>query len=105
VGGGILSRGPIKNLNMPEMGSRSSSLATHEAELLVGRRPADILLMNWSRGQHVAVDIVCTHEAGVALHPPVVEHTAKHWNRAEIRKYTRMALCVRQRGWGSPHSP
>jgi len=76
-----------------------------EAECLAGRRPADNLLMNWSQGLHVAVGFVRTHPAGVAQHPFVVEHTAKHGNRAETQKCTRMAPCVRQRGGGSPHSP
>jgi len=53
-----------------------------EAECLASRRPADILFMNWSRGRHVAVDFVCTHPAGVAQHPLVVEHC----NQAETQK-------------------
>jgi len=57
-----------------------------EAECLDKRRPADVLLLHWSRGQHVAIDFVCTHPAGVAHHPLVVDNTTKHHNRAEARK-------------------
>lgn len=71
-----------------------------EAECLAGRRPADILLMNWSRGQHVAVDFVCTHPAGVAQHPLVVEHTAKHCNRAETQKVHADGPVCEAKGWG-----
>jgi len=52
----------------------------NDAECVAGRRPTDILLMNRSHGQHVAVDFVCTHLAGVAQHPLAVEHTTKHCN-------------------------
>jgi len=71
-----------------------------EAECLAGRRPADILLMNWSRGQHVAVDFVCTHPAGVAQHPLVVEHTAKHCTRAETQKVHADGPVCEAKGWG-----
>jgi len=71
-----------------------------EAECPAGRRPADILLMNWSRGQHVAVDFVCTHPAGVAQHPLVVEHTAKHCNRAKTQKVHADGPVCEAKGWG-----
>ena len=57
-----------------------------EAECLVKRRPSDVLLLNWSRGQNVAIDFVCSHPAGVAHHLMVVENTTKHCNRAKTQK-------------------
>ena len=71
-----------------------------EAERLDKRRPADVLLLNWSRGQHVAVDFVCTHPAGVANHPLVVENTTKHCNRAELQKVRADAPACEAKGWG-----
>eukprot|EP00669_Euglena_mutabilis_P011297 TRINITY_DN5952_c0_g1_i1.p1 TRINITY_DN5952_c0_g1~~TRINITY_DN5952_c0_g1_i1.p1 ORF type:complete len:154 (+),score=3.35 TRINITY_DN5952_c0_g1_i1:328-789(+) len=51
-------------------------------------------------GQHVAVDFVCTHPAGVAQNPLVVEHTAKHCNRAETQKVHADGPVCEAKGWG-----
>jgi hypothetical protein len=71
-----------------------------EVECLANKRPADILLLQWSRGQHVAVDFVCTHPAGVAQHPLVAENAAKHCNRAEARKVQADGPVCEAKGWG-----
>ena len=57
-----------------------------EPECLAGRRPADILLLRWTRGQHVTVDFVCKHPAGPAQYPLECTKGAKHCNRAEASK-------------------
>ena len=71
-----------------------------EAPCVAGRRPADILLLQWSRGQHVAVDFVCTHPAGLAEHPLVADNAAKHCNRAETRKVKVDGPPCEEKGWG-----
>ena len=71
-----------------------------EAECLAGRRPADILLLQWSRGQHVAVDFVCTHPAGLAQHPLVVSNASRHCNLAESRKVQADGPPCEAKGWG-----
>jgi hypothetical protein len=71
-----------------------------EAECLAGRRPADVLLLQWSRGQHVAVDFVCSHPAGLAEHPLVPDNAAKHCNRAEGRKLQKDGPPCEAKGWG-----
>jgi len=52
--------------------------------------------VHWATSQHVALDYVCTHPAGVAQHPLVVEDTPKHCNRDETRGWPRV------RGKGVP---
>ncbi len=42
-----------------------------EPTCLAGMRPADVLLLLWTRGQYFAVDFVCTHPAGPAQYPLV----------------------------------
>ena len=71
-----------------------------EAECIAGRRPADILLLNWSRGQHVAIDFVCTHPAGLAQHPLVVDNAKRHCNLAETRKVQTDGPPCEAKGWG-----
>ena len=71
-----------------------------EAECLAGRRPADILLLQWSRGQHVAVDFVCSHPAGLAQHPLVVDNAKRHCNLAEARKMQADGPPCEAKGWG-----
>lgn len=71
-----------------------------EAECVAGRRPADILLLQWSRGQHVAVDFVCTHPAGLAQHPLVAENASRHCNLAEARKVQTDGPPCEAKGWG-----
>jgi hypothetical protein len=71
-----------------------------EAECVGNKRPADILLLQWSRGQNVAIDFVCTHPAGVAQHPLVVENTTKHCNRVEARKVQADGPACEAKGWG-----
>ena len=71
-----------------------------EAECLAGRRPADILLINWSRGQHVAVDFVCSHPMGLAQHPLVADNAKKHCNLAEARKVQTDGPPCEAKGWG-----
>jgi hypothetical protein len=71
-----------------------------EAACVTGRRPADILLLQWSRGQHVAVDFVCTHPAGLAEHPLVADNAAKHCNRAETKKVRGDGPPCEEQGWG-----
>ena len=74
--------------------------AEMEAECVTGRRPADILLLQWSRGQHVAVDFVCSHPAGLAEHPLVVDNAAKHCNRVEALKVRKDGPPCEEMGWG-----
>ena len=81
---------------------RNGVAVQKEAECLDKRRPADVLLLNWSRGQHVAIDFVCTHPAGVANHPLVVENTTKHCTRAEVLKVRADAPACEAKGWGFP---
>jgi hypothetical protein len=71
-----------------------------EVECHNKKRPADILLVQWSRGQNVAIDFVCTHPAGVAQHPLVVDNTTKHCNRAETRKVQADGPSCEAQGWG-----
>jgi hypothetical protein len=71
-----------------------------EAECVAGRRPADILLVNWSRGQHVAVDFVCSHPAGLAQHPLVADNAKRHCNLAEARKMQTDGPPCEAKGWG-----
>ena len=71
-----------------------------EVECHNKKRPADILLVQWSRGQNVAIDFVCTHPAGVAQHPLVVDNTTKHCNRAERRKVLADGPSCEAQGWG-----
>ena len=85
-----------------EMCVRYGIAVEKEAECLAGRRPADILLIQWSRGQHVAVDFVCTHPAGLAEHPLVVDNAIRHCNLAEC---TRTAPHVTPKGGGSHPLP
>ena len=79
---------------------RNGVAVQKEAECLDKRRPADVLLLNWSRGQHVAIDFVCTHPAGVANHPLVVENTTKHCTQAEVLKVRADAPACEAKGWG-----
>jgi hypothetical protein len=71
-----------------------------EAECVAGRRPADILLLNWSRGQHVAVDFVCSHPLGLAQHPLVADNAKRHCNLAETRKVQTDGPPCEAKGWG-----
>ena len=71
-----------------------------EAECLAGKRPADVLLLQWSRGRHLAVDFVCTHPAGLAQHPLVAANAAKHCNQAEARKVHADGPPCEAKGWG-----
>jgi hypothetical protein len=79
---------------------RNGVAVEKEAECVDKQRPADVLLLQWSRGQHVAIDFVCTHPAGVAHHPLVVENTMKHCNRAEAQKVRADGLACEAKGWG-----
>ena len=79
---------------------RYGMAAELEAECLAGRRPADVLLLQWSRGQHVAIDFVCTHPAGLANHPLVVDQASKHCNQAEARKVRADGPPCEAKGWG-----
>jgi hypothetical protein len=83
-----------------EMCVRYGIAVEKEAECVAGRRPADILLLQWSRGQHVAVDFVCTHPAGLAQHPLVVDNAARHCNLAEARKVQADGPPCEEKGWG-----
>ena len=83
-----------------EMCVRCGSAVEKEAECVAGRRPADILLLQWSRGQHVAVDFVCTHPAGLAQHPLVVDNAKRHCNLAEARKVQADGPPCEEKGWG-----
>ena len=65
-----------------------------------GRRPADILLLLWTRGQYVAVDFVCTHQAGPAQYPLKGARGAKHCNRAEASKLRENSAPCQEKGWG-----
>ena len=71
-----------------------------EPECLAGRRPADVLLLLWTRGQHVAVDFVCTHPAGPAQYPLEGARGAKHCNRAEASKLRENSAPCQEKGWG-----
>ena len=71
-----------------------------EPECLAGRRPADVLLLLWTRGQHVAVDFVCTHPAGPAQYPLEGARGAKHCNRAEASKLRENSAPYQEKGWG-----
>ena len=71
-----------------------------EAECVARRRPADVLLLQWSRGQHVAVDFVCSHPAGLGQHPLVPERAARHCNLAEARKLQIDGPPCEAKGWG-----
>ena len=62
--------------------------------------PGDILLLNWSLGQHLAVDFVCTHPAGLAQHPLVVGNARRHCNLAETRKVQTDGPPCEAKGWG-----
>ena len=79
---------------------RAGMAVEKEARCVGQRRPADILLLLWSRGQHVAIDFVCTHPAGLAQHPLVVENAAKHCNRAEAQKVKKDGPPCEAAGWG-----
>jgi len=79
---------------------RNKLAVEKEAECIAGRRPADVLLLQWSRGQHVAVDFVCSHPAGLAEHPLDPERAAKHCNRAEARKVRSDGPPCEAKGWG-----
>jgi hypothetical protein len=83
-----------------EMCVRYGIAVEKEAQCVAGRRPADILLLQWSRGQHVAVDFVCTHPAGLAQHPLVVDNAKRHCNRAETRKVQADGPPCEEKGWG-----
>jgi len=82
------------------MCSRYGIAVEKEAECLAGRRSADILLRHWSRGQHVALDLVCTHSAGPAQHPLVAENAARHCNQAEAQKVRNDGPPCEDKGWG-----
>ena len=71
-----------------------------EAECVAGRRPADILLVNWSRGQQVAIEFVCSHPAGLAQHPLVADNAKRHCNLAEARKMQTDGPPCEAKGWG-----
>ena len=71
-----------------------------EAECVAGRRPADVLLLQWSRGQHVAVDFVCSHPAGLSQHPLVVGNAKRHCNIVEARKMQSDGPPCEAKGWG-----
>ena len=75
-------------------------VVVEEAECLAGKRPADILLLNWSWGQHVAIDFVCTHPAGLAEHPLAQENAQRHCNRAEAKKVQTDGPPCEAKGWG-----
>jgi len=83
-----------------EMCVRYGIAVEKEAECLAGRRPADILLLQWSRGQHVAVDFVCTHPVGLAQHPLVVDNASRHCNLAEAKKVQANGPSCEAKGWG-----
>ena len=83
-----------------EMCVRYGIAVEKEAQCVAGRRPADILLLQWSRGQHVAVDFVCTHPAGLAQHPLVVDKAKRHCNLAETRKVQADGPPCEEKGWG-----
>jgi hypothetical protein len=82
------------------MCSRYNIAVEKEAKCLANRRPADILLINWSRGQHVAVDFVCSHPAGLGEHPLVVENARRHCNQVETRKVQTDGPQCQAKGWG-----
>ena len=67
---------------------------------MAGRRPADVLLLQWSRGQHVAVDFVCSHPAGLTQHPLVVGNAKRHCNIVEARKMQTDGPPYEAKGWG-----
>ena len=71
-----------------------------EAECVAGRRPADVLLLQWSRGQHVAVDFVCSHPAGLSQHLLVVGNAKRHCNIVEARKMQTDGPPCEAKGWG-----
>ena len=48
----------------------------------------------------MAIDFVCSHPAGVAHHPLVVENTTKHCNRAETQKVQVYGPACEAKGWG-----
>jgi hypothetical protein len=48
----------------------------------------------------VAVDFVCTHPAGLAQHPLVVDNAKRHCNRAETRKVQADGPPCEEKGWG-----
>ena len=83
-----------------EMCVRYGIAVEKEAECVAGRRPADILLLQWSRGQHVAVDFVYTHPAGLAQHPLVVDNAKRHCNLAEAKKVQTDGPPCEEKGWG-----
>lgn len=64
------------------------------------RRPADILLIAWERGKDVALDLTVTHPLGLAGHPIIVQHAARHCRRAESTKLASEGDLCRQVGWG-----
>ena len=80
--------------------SRHGIAVEKEAECVAGRRPADILLLQWSRGQHVAIDFVCSHPAGLAQHPLVVDNVKRHCNKAESKKMAMDGPPCEEKGWG-----
>ena len=70
-----------------------------EVECVAERRPADILLLQWSRGQFAAIDFICSHPAGVAQHPLVVDNAKRHCNKAESKKMAMDGPPCEENGW------
>ena len=64
-----------------------------------------MLLLQWSQGQSVAIDFVCTHPARVAHQPLVAENATKHCNRAEAQKVQADGPSYEARDGGSPRLP
>ena len=63
------------------------------------RVPADILLIWWDKGRHVAVDFVITHPLQPHL-PRSVERAARHLKAAEEEKVRSEGDLCTQSGWG-----
>ena len=66
-------------------------------------RPADILLIGWSKGRDVCVDLTVTHPLGLDAHPVSLERAKKHLAAAESAKQTKEAASCALMGWG--HHP
>ena len=74
--------------------------AAKEVTVANGRRPADILLIAWERGRHVAMDLTVTHPLGLTGHPIVTKNAARHCQRAEAAKTAAEGDLCAQAGWG-----
>ena len=68
-----------------------------------GERPADVLLVGWSRGRDVCVDFTISSPTTLDAHPLSLERAQRHLQDAEGEKTNKQKASCEAMGWG--HHP